>query len=225
MDKALMKAAFAAADLPLLPWQLIRRHLWQQNPEKIYAQLEENLHYPLFVKPANMGSSIGVSKATNRAELAIALAEAARYDRRIVVEQGIVAREIEVGILGNEEPIASIPGEIVPGAEWYTYQAKYLGNTTQLLIPAPLETTLADQAQELALRAFAALDGAGLARVDFLLDRQRNLLWLNEVNTLPGFTPGSMYAKMWAASGLSYGKLVDRLIELALERQKARRVG
>lgn len=223
MDKALMKAAFAAADLPLLPWQLIRRHLWQQNPEKIYAQLEENLHYPLFVKPANMGSSIGVSKATNRAELANALAEAARYDRRIVVEQGIVAREIEVGILGNEEPIASVPGEIVPGAEWYTYQAKYLGNTTQLLIPAPLEPDLATQAQELALRAFAALDGTGLARVDFLLDKQSKILWLNEVNTLPGFTPGSMYAKMWAASGLSYGKLVDQLIELALERQQARR--
>jgi D-alanine-D-alanine ligase len=161
---------------------------------------------------------VGVSRADNREGLEIALAEAARYDRRIVIEQGIAAREIEVSVLGNEEPQASIPGEVVPSSEWYTYEAKYLSGMSQITIPAPVEQAVIDQVRALALRAFAAIDGAGLARVDFLLDKASGELWLNEVNTMPGFTAVSMYAKMWAAEGVAYSTLLDRLIDLALER-------
>jgi D-alanine-D-alanine ligase len=218
MDKALMKAAFAAAGLPLLPWTLVRRGDWQRSPQAIYHQLEDQFSYPLFIKPANMGSSVGVSKATDQASLEAGLAEAARYDRRIVVEQGINAREIEVSVLGNDAPVASMPGEVIPSGEWYDYQAKYLSGQSQIIIPADVPTELREQVQQLATRAFLAVDGAGLARVDFLLDRSSSALWLNEVNTMPGFTAVSMYAKMWEASGLAYGALLDRLIELALER-------
>lgn len=218
MDKALMKAAFAAAGLPLLPWLLVRRSDWQRNPEAVYERIEAALRYPVFVKPANMGSSVGVSKARDRARLVAGLAEAARYDRRIVVEQGINAREIEVSVLGNDEPAASIPGEIVPDGEWYDYAAKYLSGGSQILIPAPIDAPLVTQVQTMATRAFTAINGAGLARIDFLLDKDNGQLWLNEANTMPGFTPISMYAKMWAASGLEYGALLDRLIDLALER-------
>ncbi|WP_129628154.1 D-alanine--D-alanine ligase family protein [Candidatus Oscillochloris fontis] len=219
MDKALMKAAFAAAGLPLLPWLLVRRHEWQQNPEATYDQIEAALTYPVFVKPANMGSSVGVSKAKDRAGLAAALAEAARYDRRIVVEQGIAAREIEISVLGNDEPEVSVPGEVVPSGEWYDYHAKYIGGQSMIHIPAPIDAEVTEQVRTFALRAFQALDGAGLARVDFLFDKENGQLWLNEVNTMPGFTPISMYAKMWAASGLDYATLLDRLIGLALERK------
>jgi D-alanine-D-alanine ligase len=218
MDKALMKAAFAAAGLPVLPWTLVRRSELQRDPEAVYAAVEAALVYPVFVKPANMGSSVGVSKAKDRAGLQAAFAEAARFDRRIVVEQGIPAREIEISVLGNEQPEASVPGEIVPSGEWYDYAAKYLDGRSQTLIPAPIDAALTAQVRALALKAFLAIDGAGLARVDFLLHKETGELWLNEVNTMPGFTPISMYAKMWAASGLDYPKLLDRLIELALER-------
>lgn len=218
MDKALMKAAFAAAGLPLLPWLLVRRVDWQQQPEQVYAQIEAQLRYPVFVKPANMGSSVGISKAQDRASLEAAIVEAARYDRRIVIEQGIVAREIEVSVLGNDDPQVSIPGEVVPSGEWYDYTAKYLSGQSEILIPAPIDTDLIEQVQTLARRAFIAIDGSGLARVDFLLDKQSGTLWLNEVNTMPGFTSISMYAKMWAASGLEYSVLLDRLIDLAVER-------
>lgn len=218
MDKAMMKAAFAAAGLPLLPWLLVRRSDWRAQPDAAIERVEAALHYPLFVKPANMGSSVGITKATDRARLAQGLAEAARYDRRIVVEQGISAREIEVSVLGNDTPTASVPGEVVPSNEWYDYEAKYLGGESQILIPAPIAPALAEQVRALALRAFQAIDGSGLARVDFLLDKASGALYLNEANTMPGFTPVSMYAKMWEASGLSYGALLDRLIELALER-------
>ncbi|MCX7789741.1 MAG: D-alanine--D-alanine ligase A, partial [Chloroflexaceae bacterium] len=153
-----------------------------------------------------------------------ALVEAARYDRRIVVEQGIPAREIEVSVLGNDAPEASVPGEIVPSGEWYDYTAKYLAGASRLLIPAPLEADLAERARALALRAFLAIDGAGLSRVDFLLDRESGALWVNEVNTMPGFTPISMYPQLWAASGLAYPDLLDRLIQLALERHQQRRL-
>jgi len=172
----------------------------------------------MFVKPANMGSSVGITRATDRATLAQGLDEAARYDRRIVVEQGIDAREIEVSILGNDEPQASVAGEIVPSNEWYDYEAKYLGGESKILIPAPISDALTEQVRQMAIQAFKAIDGAGLARVDFLLDRGSAALYLNEANTMPGFTPVSMYAKMWAASGLAYGPLLDRLIELAIER-------
>jgi len=219
MDKALMKAAFAAAGLPLLPWLLVRRAELAAGAEAVYARVESALSYPVFVKPANMGSSVGVGKAKDRAGLVAAFAEAARYDRRIVVEQGIPAREIEISVLGNETPEASVPGEIVPSGEWYDYAAKYLDGASQTLIPAPIDAALSAQVRELALRAFLAIDGAGLARVDFLFDKETGALWLNEVNTMPGFTPISMYAKLWVASGLAYPALLDRLIALALERK------
>ena len=220
MDKALMKAAFAAAGLPLLPWLLVHRRELTRDPEAVYQRIEASLHYPVFVKPANMGSSVGVNKANDRLGLQAALSEAAGYDRRIVIEQGISAREIEISVLGNDEPHASIPGEIVPSREWYDYAAKYLDGTSQILIPAPIDAALAARVGELAVAAFRAIDGAGLARVDFLLDKISGELWLNEVNTMPGFTSISMYAKMWAASGLDYPALLDQLIALAFERAR-----
>jgi D-alanine-D-alanine ligase len=219
MDKALMKAAFAAAGLPLLPWLLVRRADWQRDPHATYAAVEGALRYPVFVKPANMGSSVGVGKAKDRGGLEQAIAEAARYDRRIVIEQGIPAREIEISVLGNETPEASVPGEVVPSGEWYDYNAKYIDGQSAVHIPAPIDAALADTVRALAARAFLAIDGAGLARVDFLLDKETGEIWINEANTMPGFTPISMYAKMWAASGLSYPDLLDRLIALALERK------
>jgi D-alanine-D-alanine ligase len=220
MDKAMMKAAFAAAGLPQVPWLLVRRADWRNRAEQVTEQVEATLRYPVFVKPANMGSSVGITKAADRTALEQGLDIAAGYDRRIVVEQGVDAREIEVSILGNDEPIASVPGEIMPSNEWYDYEAKYLGGESKIVIPAPIADTLAEQVREMGVRAFKAIDGAGLARVDFLLDRDSEQLYLNEANTMPGFTPVSMYAKMWEASGLSYGALLDRLIELALERHK-----
>ncbi|HEU5100069.1 MAG TPA: D-alanine--D-alanine ligase family protein [Roseiflexaceae bacterium] len=219
MDKAMMKAAFSAAGLPQVPWLLVRRAQWRQSGEAVITEVERSLRYPVFVKPANMGSSVGITRATDRDSLAGGLDEAASYDRRIVVEQGISAREIEVSVLGNEQPEASVPGEIVPSNEWYDYQAKYLGGESKILIPAPISDTLAEQVRQMAVAAFKAIDGAGLARVDFLLDRESEALYLNEANTMPGFTPVSMYAKMWEASGLPYGALLDRLIELAIERR------
>lgn len=219
MDKAMMKAAFAAAGLPQVPWSFVRRVDWQRDQAAVIAQVEAALHYPLFVKPANMGSSVGITKARDRAGLAAGLHEAARYDRRIVVEQGLRVREIEIAVLGNDTPVASVPGEVIPSGEWYDYQAKYLGGESQIVIPALITPELAAQMADLAMRAFKAIDGSGLARVDFLLDKDTNALYLNEVNTMPGFTPVSMYAKMWEASGLGYAALLDRLIELALERR------
>ncbi|RRR66592.1 MAG: D-alanine--D-alanine ligase [Candidatus Viridilinea halotolerans] len=220
LDKALMKAAFAAAGLPLLPWLLVRRSAFESEPGEICAQIEAALRYPVFVKPANMGSSVGVGKANDQNALLAALSDAARYDRRIVVEQGIPARELEVSVLGNEEVATSVVGEVVPSGEWYDYAAKYLHGASQITIPASIEPALAEQVTRLAIAAFHAIDGAGLSRVDFLLDKERGELWLNEVNTMPGFTPISMYAKMWAASGLDYPALLDRLVTLALERSR-----
>ncbi len=220
MDKAMMKYAFSAAGFPVLPWVLVRRVDLQRSGAQIVAQIEEQLHYPMFVKPANMGSSVGITKATDHATLQAGLEEAARYDRRIVVEQGVNAREIEVSVLGNDDPQASVPGEIVPSKDWYDYEAKYLGGESKTIIPAPISESLTEQVRELGVAAFKALDGAGLARVDFLLDRDAEQLYLNEVNTMPGFTPISMYAKMWEASGTSYQELLDKLIELALERHR-----
>jgi D-alanine-D-alanine ligase len=220
MDKAMMKAAFAAAGLPMVPWLLIRRIDWQHDNAQVVEQIEASLRYPVFVKPANLGSSVGITKATDRVVLRCGIEEAARYDRRIIVEQGVDAREIEVSVLGNDDPLASVPGEIVPSNEWYDHAAKYLGGESRILIPAPIAPALAEQARTLGVRAFKAIDGAGLARVDFLLDRATEVLYLNEANTMPGFTAVSMYAKMWEASGMSYAALLDRLIELALERHK-----
>ncbi len=223
MDKAMMKAAFAGAGLPLLPWLLVRRGDLEREPEPVMTWVERQLRYPMFVKPANMGSSVGISKVGDRAELAAGLAEAARHDRRLVIEQGIAAREIEVSVLGNEHVEVSVPGEVVPSGEWYDYEAKYLSGASEILIPAPITLELAGKVRSLAAQAFAAVDGSGLARVDFLLDKQTGELYLNEVNTMPGFTSVSMYAKMWQASGLGYTELLVRLIELARERAEGRR--
>ncbi len=218
MDKAISKRIFAAHDLPQLPYIVIKRRDWRNDPRLALERVENHLSYPVFVKPANMGSSVGIGKASDRPGLARALEEAALYDRKLVIEQGIDAREIEVSVLGNDEPVASLPGEIVPCHEFYDYAAKYIEPDSELLIPAPISPEQTETVQRLAVEAFLALDGAGLARVDFLLDRQSGDLYLNEVNTMPGFTSISMYPKLWEASGLPYPDLLDRLVELALER-------
>jgi D-alanine-D-alanine ligase len=226
MDKAAFKSLMEAHGLPIVPWRLVLRARWERAGERegVLAELEAGLRYPLFVKPANLGSSVGISKAHDRAELAAGLDDAARYDRRLIVEQGVDhAREIEISVLGNDEPIASVPGEIVPGREFYDYAAKYIEDSSELLVPARLPEATVRQAQELALAAFRAIDGAGMARVDFLLDARDDALYLNELNTIPGFTAISMYPKLWAASGIPYPELLDRLIALALERDLDRR--
>ena len=180
--------------------------------------VEETVGYPCFVKPANLGSSVGVSKVADRSGLEAALELAARYDRRILVERGLNAREIEVGVLGNDEPRASVPGEVLPGREFYDYVAKYGDAGSETVVPAPIPGPLIEQVRQTAVRAFLALDLAGLARVDFLLDRDSDELFLNEVNTIPGFTDISMYSKLWQVSGISFPRLVTRLVELAFER-------
>jgi D-alanine-D-alanine ligase len=224
MDKGVMKAAFAAAGLPLLPYVLVRRSDWERARESILDQLESSLRYPLFTKPANAGSSVGVSKCRNRDELTHGLDLAAQHDRRLIIEQGIDARELEVAVLGNDDVQASLVGEIVPANEWYDYADKYLDGRTGYLIPAPIDDSVAERVREVAIAAFKAIDGAGLARMDFLMDRDSNEVYLNEVNTFPGFTEISMYPKLWEATGLPYAQLLDRLIELALERHADRRV-
>ncbi len=219
MDKIASKQIFLAHGLPVTPFRAARRSAWETAPETVVADIEAHLRYPVFVKPANLGSSIGINKAHDRAELRAALDEAARYDRRLLVEQAVVqAREIECSVLGNEDPIVSVPGEIVPCNTFYDYAAKYLDGRSELLIPAPIRPEIAAEARKLALQVFTALDGAGLARVDFLLEGTTGKLYLSEVNTMPGFTSISMYPRLWEASGISYGELCDRLIELALVR-------
>ncbi len=218
MDKAIARQLFAANGLPVLPYRVFLSHVWESHPEEVIAECEDVLRYPMFTKPANLGSSVGVSKVHNRAELEAGLYEAARYDRKIVVEQGIEAREIEVSVLGNDTRIASVPGEIIPSREFYSYAAKYLDDASQLLIPAPLSPREVQRIQEIALKACAVIDCAGMARVDFLMDKHSGETWLSEINTIPGFTPISMYPKLWEASGISYTELIDRLIQLALER-------
>lgn len=219
MDKGIAKDIFRANGLAVVPDQIILRKRWQSAPEEIIAQIEAALSYPMFVKPANMGSSVGVSKANNRAELEAGMDEAARFDRRLVVEQGVAnPREIEVSVLGNDEPIASVPGEVVPSRDFYSYASKYIDNNSDLLIPAPLTEKQAAEIRQMALTAFQVLDCQGLARVDFLVEEPDGKIYLNEVNTMPGFTAISMYPKLWQASGIEYPDLIDRLIALAVER-------
>ena len=220
MDKDVMKRLFRDAGLPVVPWELALRADWEKNSLQVRKRIEKKLRYPLFVKPANLGSSVGISKVHNRRELPAALDLAAQYDRKILVEKGIDAREIECAVLGNDQPQASVPGEVVPVNEFYDYEAKYITEGSELRIPAPLVSRQTKRVQELAVRAFRAIDGAGMARVDFLLDRATGKLFLNEINTIPGFTSISMYPKLWEASGLSYPQLLDRLIDLALERHQ-----
>jgi D-alanine-D-alanine ligase len=223
MDKDVMKALFQSAGLPIVKHVTILRGTWDENPKKTEKLVESKLKYPVFVKPANLGSSVGISKAHSRRELGPAIYEAAKFDRKIVIEQGVggtkhKAREIECSVLGNDKPAASVPGEIVPGKEFYDYTAKYLDEGSELIIPAKLTKTETKKVQELAVRAFRAVDCAGLARVDFLMDPKTRKLYVNEINTMPGFTAISMYPKLWAASGLGYADLIDRLIQLGLER-------
>jgi len=230
MDKEVMKRLFLAAGLPITRHVTFLRREWEKSPKKIIARLESELKYPLFVKPANLGSSVGISKAHDRKELGPAIELAAGFDRKIVVEQAVggrgnrttmgKARELEVAVLGNDEPIASVVGEIVPGKEFYDYEAKYLSEGSQAIIPAKLTKRQSQQVQAMALDAFRACDCAGLARVDFLLEAgDSGRLYLNEINTMPGFTSISMYPKLWEASGMKYRDLISRLIELALERK------
>jgi D-alanine-D-alanine ligase len=223
MDKDVMKRLFAAAGLPIVRHVTVLRSEWQQETKQIRRLIEEDLKYPLFVKPANLGSSVGISKVHDGKELAPAMEEAALYDRKIVIEEGVggkkgKAREIECAVLGNDTPMASIAGEVVPAKEFYDYSAKYLEEGSELLIPAKLTKKQMKQVQEMAIAAFCATEGSGLARVDFLMDPHTEKTYVNEINTMPGFTSISMYPKMWAATGIPYPELIDRLIQLALER-------
>jgi D-alanine-D-alanine ligase len=226
MDKDVMKRLFAQARLPIVKHVTLLRADWEKAPRKAVAKVEAALRYPLFVKPANLGSSVGISKAHDRAELGPALTVAARYDRKLVVEEGVggknsKARELEVAVLGNDSPEASVVGEIIPGKEFYDYEAKYLSEGSVPVIPAKLTRAESKQVRDMAVAAFRACDLSGLARVDFLMEPDgKRRTFLNEVNTMPGFTRISMYPKLWEASGLNYRNLITRLIELALERQE-----
>jgi D-alanine-D-alanine ligase len=225
MDKDVMKRLFAQAGLPIVKHVTVLRAEWEKSPRKAIAYVEAALRYPVFVKPANLGSSVGISKAHDRKELGPALDLAAKYDRKLIVEQGVggkkaKAREFEVAVLGNDDPQASVVGEIVPCKEFYDYEAKYLSEGSTAVIPARLNKAETKLIRELAIAAFRACDLAGLARVDFLMEPEgKRRIYLNEVNTLPGFTSISMFPKLWEATGLSYKDLISRLIELSLERQ------
>jgi D-alanine-D-alanine ligase len=225
MDKDVMKSLFLAAGIPIVKHVTVLRSAWQKYPKRIEKLVTSKLKYPVFVKPANLGSSVGISKAHNRKELGPAIEEAARFDRKIVIEQGVggnkaKAREVECSVLGNDEPTASVPGEIVPIKEFYDYDAKYLDEGSKLIIPAKLTRAQTKKVQEMAVQAFKAVDCSGLARVDFLMDPKTAKIYLNEINTMPGFTSISMYPKLWAASGVQYSDLIDRLIQLGIERHE-----
>lgn len=219
MDKAAMKLVFAAKNLPICDYDVVLKRDWKRDEHGVLRTVTAKLGFPMFVKPANLGSSVGISKAKHAAELRAAIELAAEFDRKIVVEAAVPnAREIECAVLGNDEPEASVPGEVIPSREFYDYEAKYLDEASRTVIPADIAAALASQVRTLAVAAFKAIDCAGMARVDFLLARDSGVLYLNEVNTIPGFTTISMYSKMWEASGLSYPQLIDRLIALAIER-------
>jgi D-alanine-D-alanine ligase len=228
MDKDIMKALFRAAGLPIVKHVTLLRSEWETKAKKVEKFVESKLKYPVFVKPANLGSSVGISKAHDRKELGPAIEEAAKFDRKIVIEQGVggrkqKAREIECSVLGNDNAEASLPGEIVPSTEFYDYNAKYLDEGSQLIIPAKLSKGETKQVQRLAIAAFKAVDCSGLARVDFLMEPMSRKIYLNEINTMPGFTAISMYPKLWAASGVSYSDLIGRLIQLGLDRHEEKK--
>jgi D-alanine-D-alanine ligase len=224
MDKSVMKTVFRARGLPTPDWLTVQRRDWLADRAGITQQIGRTLGYPVFVKPANLGSSVGISKVKKEKELAAAINLAAEFDLKVIVEAAVpAAREIECGVLGNGRPDASVAGEIVPAGEFYDYDAKYISSGSRLEIPADIPAVVADEVRRLAIDAFEAIDGSGLARVDFLLNRERDELYINEINTLPGFTTISMYSKLWAASGVDYPTLVDRLVTLALERHAEKR--
>ncbi|MFB3921747.1 MAG: D-alanine--D-alanine ligase family protein [Terriglobia bacterium] len=220
MDKDVMKRLFREAGLPVVPWLVILRGEWEKEPARWSRRIAQEIRFPLFVKPANLGSSVGISKVRRAKDLAAAIDLAATFDRKVLVEKGVDAREIECSVLGNDRPEASVAGEIVPVNEFYDYEAKYVKEGSELIIPARLTARRMKQVRQFSIRAFRAVDCAGMARVDFLLDRLSGKLFVNEINTIPGFTPISMYPKLWEASGLPYSRLVDRLIELAFERHR-----
>jgi len=228
LDKAAFKDVMQAHGFPMVDYLALKRKAWDADPDGVIDQVEARLSYPVFTKPANMGSSVGISKCHDRAGLAAGLADAARYDRKLIVEAAVpAAREIEVSVLGNDEPIASVPGEVIPSREFYSYESKYFDegeSASKLLIPAPISPEMTERVRDLAVRVYKAIDCAGMARADFLLSGESGPgpgeLYINEVNTIPGFTSISMYPKLWAASGISYPELIDRLIELAIERYR-----
>jgi D-alanine-D-alanine ligase len=222
LDKAVFKDVMLAHGLPIVKHLLFKRKEWDADSKGVMDRVEAALDYPVFAKPANLGSSVGISRCDNRAELAAGLAEAARYDRKLIVEEAVPgAREIEVSVLGNDDPIASLPGEVIPSREFYSYEAKYFDTgdeASKLMIPAPLSPEMTERVRELAVEVYKAIDCAGMARADFLLSGETGVLYVNEVNTIPGFTSISMYPKLWEATGIPYPELIDRLIELAVER-------
>jgi len=217
MDKGVFHAVMRAHNIPVVETMLVLRSELSKDMDSVINRAEELAPYPLFTKPANLGSSVGVSKCRTRSDLLEGLMDAARYDRRILIQRGVNAREIEVSVLGNDDPKASVPGEVLPSRDYYSYEAKYIDNSSELRIPAPIPPETAQCARQLAMDAFRAIGCQGMARVDFLLDKGSGELFLNELNTIPGFTQISMYPKLWEASGLPYPKLVDRLVDLALE--------
>src|SRR6266487_1906125 len=222
MDKEKMKLVFQAVGLPIIDYLVYRRNQWERAPASILDAVEQRLGYPIFVKPANLGSSVGINKAHSRAELEHAIQIATEYDRKIVIERGINCRELECAVLGNDEPIVSVVGEIIASNEFYDYNAKYIDNKSQCIIPAHLSQATAEEIRHQAIQAFLALDLSGLSRIDFFLEKETGQVYINEVNTLPGFTEISMYPKLWEASGLPYPELLNRLIELAIERHADR---
>jgi D-alanine-D-alanine ligase len=223
MDKAMAKVVLAQAGLPQAPYLVVPERDWRADPDRVAAEVEGRLAYPVFTKPARLGSSIGISKVKTPDRLAAGLGDAFAHDTKALVEQGIVARELECGVLGNDAPEASVVGEVVPGHEFYDFEAKYLDESLKLEIPAPVPGAVRERVRELSLRAFQALDCEGFARVDFFYEEATGRVLLNEVNTIPGFTPKSMFPMLWGASGLSYPDLVARLVDLAVERHAARR--
>jgi D-alanine-D-alanine ligase len=222
MDKALAKSVLRERGLPVVDDLVVFSIEWHHSPDEVINRVENSLSYPVFVKPANLGSSVGVSKVKSRNALTRAVELALSYDRKAVVEQGVDAREIELSVLGNDEPEASVPGEIVPSREFYDYRAKYIDDDSELIIPAPIDDDTTAKLKRIGIAAFRALDVSGMARVDFLLERSNGALFVNELNTIPGFTSISMYPKLWEATGLPMTKLLDRLIDLALERARQR---
>lgn len=219
MDKELMKTIFKQKSLPVLKWLTIKRKDWQKDKEEILSLIQNTFEYPLFVKPTNLGSSVGITKVHCKEELEKAIDLASSYDRKILIEEGLEgAREIECSVLGNDEPQTSVVGEVKPAGEFYDYDSKYIDQATQLIVPADLPEEVSGKVKQIALEAFKSIDAAGMARVDFFITKKENKIFLNEINTIPGFTSVSMYPRLWEASGVSYPELIDQLIQLALER-------
>jgi len=219
MDKVLAKQAFMAADIPQTDFDAYRHHQWQENQKKVIDSVEQRFDYPVFIKPANMGSSVGITKAHNRTELMNGIEHAFQYDLKIIIEESAQGfREVECAVLGNEFPKASVVGEIIPGKEFYDYETKYIDDKSELIIPADIPDFASDQIRKYAVEAFQAIDGSGLARVDFFISKNNQVVYINEVNTMPGFTPISMYPKLWQATGIEYAELIDSLINFGIDK-------